>query len=414
MGRRKTKEILSGRFMKTPIYGLVAAQPKDVYGYLREQRGLKNLLGTITRSDGAVFEAFDYSPVRANLNFSSISGTDFVVTDNVEIERVTIEGGNFFNYNKVTMYVATRGNVTIQQVTTEIKNAGYTNCEYYTIDDAAYAAAVGGTGDYTGATAYYRVSIRAGAGRLVQAPNLRLHNIPEVGQGGAGGEGGYEFTGGFQDRLTGQSGANDFGTFVAYTQAMADAQDGQGNKVGKWLRFGFSRAAQEANDAPYFPVSGSHDPSKGLFGGTMMPKNVTNLFDFDFSEPSGYSADVSSGTMQYTAATGSLDFSECRVGDFVRVRFDFNIIPQTANTTVEVAVIWQTRTADGTPTFIFPLTGTPSFYGTGVVGRTFLNRPTLSAYFASEEDVNARALLAVRADNPIQVAPLTTLVIIER
>ena len=79
-----------------------------------------------------------------------------------------------------------------------------------------------------------------------------------------------------------------------------------------------------------------------------------------------------------------------------------------------MAVIWQTRTADGTPTFTFPLTGTPSFYGTGVVGRTFLNRPTLSAYFASEEDVNARALLAIKADNPIQVAPLTTLVIIER
>ena len=102
------------------------------------------------------------------------------------------------------------------------------------------------------------------------------------------------------------------------------------------------------------------------------------------------------------------------MGDCVRVRFDFNIIPQTANTTVEVWIIWQPRLADGTPTFTFPLTGTPSFYGTGVVGRQFLNRPTLSAYFASEEDVNARALLAVKADNPIQIAPLTTLVIIER
>jgi hypothetical protein len=400
--------------MKTPIYGLVAAQPKDVYGYLREQQGLKNLLGSVTRSDGTVFEAPDYAPVRANLTFSSISGTDLVVSGVLGIERVTIEGGSFFNYNVVTMYVATRGGTTIQQVTTEIKNAGYTSCEYYTIDADAYATAVGGTGDYTGATAYYRVTVRAGAGRQVQAPNLQLNKIPEVGQGGAGGEGGYEFTGGFQDRLAGQSGANEFGTFVEYTQAMADAQDGEGNRVSKWLRFGFSRAAQEANDSPYFPVSGSHDPSKGLFGGTMMPKNVTNLFDFDFNEASGYSADVSSGSLQYTAATGSLDFSECRVGDFVRVRFDFNIIPQTANTTVEVAIIWQTRTDDGTPTFIFPLTGTPSFYGTGVVGRTFLNRPTLSAYFASEEDVNARALLAIKADNPIQVAPLTTLVIIER
>ena len=30
-----------------------------------------------------------------------------------------------------------------------------------------------------------------------------------------------------------------------------------------------------------------------------MTQNVTNLFDFDFGEPSGYGADVSSGTMQY-------------------------------------------------------------------------------------------------------------------
>ena len=401
--------------MKTPIYGLMAAQPKDVYAYLRERLGIQNLVGKVTRSsDNVALEAFDYAPVRANLTFSAVSGTDIVVDGSLSIEKVTIEGGSFYNYNKVKMYAATRDGVTIQQIVSELKGAGYTSCEYYTIDDTAYATAVGGTGDYTGATAYYRIEIRAGAGRLIQAPNLQLHKIPEVGQGGAGGEGGYEFTGGFQDRLTGQSGANAFGTFVEYTQAMADAEDENEVKVGKWLRFGFSRAAQEANDAPYFPVSGSHDPSKGLFGGTMMPKNVTNLFDFDFSEPAGYSADVSTGSMQYTAADGSLDFSECRVGDFVRVRFDFNIIPQTANTTVEVAIIWQTRTADGTPTFIFPLTGTPSFYGTGVVGRTFLNRPTLSAYFASEEDVNARALLAIKADNPIQVAPLTTLVIIER
>jgi len=400
--------------MKTPIYGLVAAQPKDVYAYLREQQGLKNLLGQITRSDGAVFEAIDYAPVRANLTFAAISGTDLVVDDALGSERVVIEGGNFFDYNKVTMYVATRGDGTIQGITNEVKRAGYTSCEYYVIDAATYAAAVGGTGSYAGATAYYRVTLRAGAGRQAQAPNLQLNKIPEVGQGGAGGEGGYEFTGAFSDRLSGQSGANTFGTLVAYTQEMADAQDDEGNVVGKWLRFGFSRAAQEANDDPYFPVSGSHDPSKGLFGGTMMPKNVTNLFDFDFNEPAGYSANVNSGAMQYTAATGSFDFSECRVGDFVRVRFDFNVIPQTANTTVEVGIIWQTRLADGTPTFTFPLTGTPSFYGTGVVGRQFLNRPTLSAYFASEEDVNARALLAVKADNPIQIAPLTTLVIIER
>ena len=54
------------------------------------------------------------------------------------------------------------------------------------------------------------------------------------------GIGGYEFTGGFEDREVGSTGASDFGTFVPYTQAMADA--------GQWRRFGFSEAQQVAND----------------------------------------------------------------------------------------------------------------------------------------------------------------------
>jgi hypothetical protein len=390
--------------MKTPIYGLVAAQPKDVYGYLRERQGLKNLLGTITRSDGAVFEAIDYAPVRANLNFSSIVGTDLVVDGTLGTEQVTIEGGNFFSYNKVTIYVATRGGVTIQQVTNEIKGAGYTSCEYDTIDDTAYAAAVGGTGDYTGATAYYRVVVRAGAGRQVQAPNLQLNRVPEVGQGGTGGEGGYEFTGGFADRLSGQSGSNDFGTLVAYTQEMADDD--------RWLRFGFSEAARDANDSAYFPVGSGYDPSKGLFGGEHLPRNCEGLISFN--DNTAYNSSSIVGDLKYNAADGSLDFTTCRVGDLALVRFDFNVIPQVANTTIEIAMIWQTRDADNNATFTFPLTGTPVFYGTGSVGKTFLNRPILSAYFASSEDVNARALLAVRSDNPIQVAPLTTLVSIQR
>lgn len=390
--------------MKTPIYGLVAAQPKDVYAYLRVQQGLKNLLGTVTRSDGAVFEAIDYAPVRANLTFSSVSGTDIVVDSILGSERVTIEGGNFFDYNKVTMHVATRGDVTIQKVTNEVKRAGYTSCEYYVIDAATYAAAVGGTGNYAGATAYYRLTLRAGAGRQAQAPNLQLNRIPEVGQGGAGGEGGYEFTGGFTDRLSGQSGANDFGTLVAYTQQMADDKS--------WLRFGFSEAARDANDSAYFPVGSGYDATKGLFGGEHLPRNCDGLIAF--ADNTDYNNAVTTGSLKYSAASGSLDFSTCRVGDLALVRFDFNVVPQVANTTIEIAMIWQTRDADGNATFTFPLTGTPVFYGTGSVGKFFLNRPLISAYFASEEDVNARALLAVRADNPVQIAPLTTLVTIQR
>lgn len=221
---------------------------------------------------------------------------------------------------------------------------------------------------------------------------------------------GYEFTGAFEDRLSGQAGQNDFGTFVGYTQAMVDAD--------QWLRFGFSQAAQTANDVAYWTdpdpnADPTFDQTKGLFGGVHMPPGVDNLFDFDFTAPS-FSDAVTGGSLNYTAADGSIDFTDCKVGDLALVRFDFNVIPQVSNTTIEIALIWQTRDANGNPTFTFPLTGTPIFYGTGTVGKTFLNRPILSAYFASNEDVNARALLAIKADNPVQVAPLTTLVIINR
>jgi hypothetical protein len=250
----------------------------------------------------------------------------------------------------------------------------------------------------------------------LEDPTDRTGNSPMTPEGitigglknhiGREAKGGYEFTGGFSDRLSGQAGANDLGEYVQYTQAMSDA--------GQWMRFGFSSAAQSANDSPYWtdptPSSAS---GVGLFGGSYMPAGVSSMFDFSFDVAS-YSDAVSSGDLQYTAATGSYDFSECKAGDLALVRFDFNVIPQFANTTLEVALIWQTRAADGTPTYTFPLTTQPIFFGEGTVGSTYLNRPIISAYFASNEDVNAVALPAIRANNQIQVAPLTTLVTIQR
>ena len=235
---------------------------------------------------------------------------------------------------------------------------------------------------------------------------LRVGLIAEFESDRKASEGGYEFTGGFADRTTGAAGASDVGSNIDYTAEMVSA--------GRWFRFGFSSTQQAANDFAYWteptpaPTAGV-----GLFGGSYMPANVTSMFDFDFSA-STYSDAVETGDFQYTAADGSFDFSQCVAGDLALVRFDFNVLPQIANTTLEVAMIWQTRLSDGTPTFTFALTGDPMFYGTGTVGRTFLARPLLSAYFASQEDVNARALLAIRSDNPIQIQPLTTLATIQR
>ena len=219
--------------------------------------------------------------------------------------------------------------------------------------------------------------------------------------------GGYEFTGGFTDRTTGAAGSSDVGSNVLYTSAMVTDQ--------QWLRFGFDTTAQGTNDSPYWTEPAPADAAGvGLFGGSYMPGGVSSLFDFGFDTgASGYSAASTTGT-KYNAATGSFDFTDCTAGDLALVRFDFNALPQVANTTLEVALIWQTRDSNDDPTFTFALTGEPIFFGTGTVGRTFLNRPMLSAYFASTEDVNARALLAIRADNPIQIQPLTTLCTIVR
>ena len=254
----------------------------------------------------------------------------------------------------------------------------------------------------------YIFVVRDSSGTIIETINYRANQSPESGSGAVSvdSDGGYEFTGGFADRTTGAAGSSDVGSNVFYTQDMVNNQ--------QWYRFGFDSAQQATNDSAYWaepapaPTAGV-----GLFGGSYMPAGVTSMFDFGFNA-SSYSDAVTTGDLQYTAADGSYDFSQCVAGDLALVRFDFNVLPQIANTTLEVALIWQTRNSSDAPTFTFALTGDPMFYGTGTVGRTFLARPLLSAYFASNEDVNARALLAIRADNPIQVQPLTTLTTIQR
>lgn len=217
-------------------------------------------------------------------------------------------------------------------------------------------------------------------------------------------ESGYEYTGGFTDRTTGTTGT-DLGTNVEYTAAMvADDQ---------WLRFGFDSSQQVTNDQPYWsdPSPAPHN-GIGLFGGAYMPSDIDSLFNFTLND--SFSAAQTGGDLNYTAATGSYDLSQINVGDFVIIRFDFNVVPQIANTTVEVGLIWQTRNNAGTPTFTFPLTAQPIFFGTGTVGVAYLNRPIITAYMASQEDVNAVALPAIRSDNPVLIQPLATLIQVSR
>ena len=216
---------------------------------------------------------------------------------------------------------------------------------------------------------------------------------------------GYEFTGGFVDRTTGQSGANDIGSNVQYTSTMASD--------GTWYRFGFSDTQQAVNDVAYFPIDNSKpfDQTKGLFGGQHMPDGVSKLIDFSNTD---LEAAVTAGDLQYTEAAGSYWLEECNVGDLVKVRFSFNAVPQVANSTLEVGLIFATRDDDGNVTFTFPLPAQPIYYGTGTQGQAYLNRVEMSAYIASDEDRNARLLPAIRCNNEILIQPLTTLISIVR
>ena len=256
-----------------------------------------------------------------------------------------------------------------------------------TTGDSAYQSAV--TGGFTGTEAEWVAQI--------------------------GSKGGYEFTGGFTDRVSGTAGASDIGNDVEFTQTMVDAN--------AWLRFGFDATRQQNNDTPYWgdsstnpleaPHSGTTDfQGVGLFSGAYMPSGVTSMFNF--TDNTTFNAASTSGSLQYNAATGSYNMSQMNTGDHCSFRFDFNLTPQFANTTVEVGLIWATRDASGNVTYTFALTGEPLFYGAGTTGETFLNRPVITAYLASDEDVNARALPAIRSDQPVFIQPLTTLYTIGR
>lgn len=234
--------------------------------------------------------------------------------------------------------------------------------------------------------------------------------VPNLGGGSGSGAGsvegvsGYEFTGGFVDRTTGSAGSNALGTNVQYTATEA--------ANGSWRRFGFSTARQLANDNEYWgETDPAFDQSKGLFGGLHMPEGITDLINY--SDTSHESA-VTTGDLQYSAAAGSYDMTQCLVGDRVQVRFSFNAVPQIANSTLEVGLIWATRDASDNVTFTFPLTTQPIFYGTGSQGTAYLNRVEMSAYIASDEDRNARALAAIRCNNEILIQPLSTLITVIR
>jgi hypothetical protein len=266
---------------------------------------------------------------------------------------------------------------------------------------------------YNGTTAYFDDAREAELIRKLAANTASTERTAgEVTQAevdaalaaGLAGQMGYEHTGAFADKPTSNNYVWQAGTGVEITQQNVDD--------GLYKVFSLSRAVHNAVDNPYWTdPTPTGNTGIGLFQGANLPDGFNGLFDFDFDYDAEYPTSTGTG---YEGSTGCIDISDARPGDQLRVRFDFNAIPQIANTTIEPALWYSNRDDNDNITFTFPLTAQPVFYGTGTVGNTYLNRVELSAWIASEEDVNSLSLPAIKSDNPITIQPLGLLVTILR
>ncbi len=215
---------------------------------------------------------------------------------------------------------------------------------------------------------------------------------------------GYSHTGAFADKPTSNNYVWQAGAGVNYTSADVAAN--------LYKPFSLSRAVHNAVDNPYWSVpQPSGDTGIGLFQGANLPSGVSTLFDYDFDYDTEYPS--SSGT-GFEGTTGRIKLNDLQYGDQLRVRFDFNVIPQIANTTVEPALWYSNRDVNDNITFTFPLTAQPIFYGGGTVANTYLNRVEISAWITSNEDINALTLPAIKSDNPVKIQPLGLLTTIIR
>jgi len=215
---------------------------------------------------------------------------------------------------------------------------------------------------------------------------------------------GYSHTGAFADKPTTNNFVWQAGTGISY-----DATDVSSET---FKVFSLSRSVHDAVDNPYWSTpTPSGDTGIGLFQGANLPEGVTSLFDYDYRFDTEYPGSTGTG---FEGSTGRIRLNDLQYGDQLRVRFDFNVIPQIANTTIEPALWYSNRNDNDDITFTFPLTAQPIFFGTGTVGNTYLNRVEISAWITSNEDVNALTLPAIKSDNPVLIQPLGLLTTIIR
>jgi hypothetical protein len=249
---------------------------------------------------------------------------------------------------------------------------------------------------------------------IVQDEHEVFHLYPSKGEkgdkgdkgdtGGGGGASGYSHTGAFAGKPSSNQYVWQPGGGINYTQADVDA--------GIFKVFSLDKTVHEAVDNPYWtdPVPPG-TPGIGLFQGVNLPEGVSTLVDYEYDYDANY---PSSSNVGFEGSIGRVKLNELQYGDQLRIRFDFNVIPQIANTTVEPALWYSNRNPSDDITFTFPLTAQPIFYGGGTVANTYLNRVEISAWITSAEDLNALTLPAIKSDNPVIIQPLGLLITIIR
>jgi hypothetical protein len=222
--------------------------------------------------------------------------------------------------------------------------------------------------------------------------------------GSSSGSSGYSHTGAFAGKPLSNSYVWQSGQGINYTQSDVDSD--------LYKVFSLDNDVHLAVDNPYWTTPNvTADPNVGLFNGYALPDGATSLFDYTYDFDTEYPGSAGTG---FEGSTGRIRLNDLKYGDQLRVRFDFNVIPQIANTTVEPALWYSNRNDEDDITFTFPLTTSPVFYGTGTVGNTYLNRVDISAWIISNEDVNALTLPAIKSDNPVIIQPLGLLVTVIR
>ncbi len=248
------------------------------------------------------------------------------------------------------------------------------------------------------------VNVQGGETKKETLSNIKTFINTETQEVALAGQSGYSHTGAFADKPLDNNYVWQAGAGIDYTQANVDAE--------LWKVFSLSNAVHLAVDNPYWSTpTPSGNTGIGLFQGANLPNDVSKLFEFDYDYDTNYPS--SSGT-GFEGTTGRIRLNDAVYGDQLRVRFDFNVVPQIANTTVEPALWYSNRNDNDDITFTFPLTAQPIFYGQGTVGRSFLNRIEISAWITSNEDVNALTLPAIKSDNPVIIQPLGLLVTLIR